>query len=130
MDLADAVERIVRTYRQPALVEEFVPGVEFTVLVMGNPGSERFPARAFPPIQIVVAGEAMRGDSFYAFEGIADESLVYVCPAMAADEATLAAVAELAERACAALEIAGVARVDVRLDEDDRSSSSATRCRA
>jgi len=36
VDLAKRVRRIWRNYRQPALVEEFLPGSEITVGVMGN----------------------------------------------------------------------------------------------
>ena len=116
-DLPARVERVLSCYRQPALVEEFVPGLEYTVLVMGNPSSARFPTRAFPPVQVVVGGEPMGGDVFYTFDGIADDGLGYVCPPIAGDDATIAAVADLGERACIALEIADLARVDVRLDE-------------
>ena len=41
--LAREVERIVRLYRQPALVEAFLPGAEYTVTVVGHD-----PPRALP----------------------------------------------------------------------------------
>ena len=36
VDMADRVRRIWKNYNQPALVEEFLPGVEITVGIMGN----------------------------------------------------------------------------------------------
>ncbi len=44
--LAREVERTVRDYAQPALLEEFLPGAEYTVTVVGND-----PARALPVVQ-------------------------------------------------------------------------------
>lgn len=35
-ELSEQVTRVVKTYSQPALVEEFLPGREFTVAVLGN----------------------------------------------------------------------------------------------
>ena len=45
-ELAREVERIVKEYDQPALVEAFVPGPEFTVTVVGHR-----PPRAMPVVQ-------------------------------------------------------------------------------
>lgn len=42
------VERILNDYEQPALVEEYLPGREFTVALLGN-GSE---LRVLPPVEI------------------------------------------------------------------------------
>jgi len=47
-ELTLEVERVLTTYRQPALVEEFLPGREFTVAVMGN-GEE---AHCLPIVEI------------------------------------------------------------------------------
>ncbi len=45
-ELAAAVERVVRLYDQPALVEPFLPGAEYTVTVVGHA-----PPRALPVLQ-------------------------------------------------------------------------------
>jgi D-alanine-D-alanine ligase len=44
--LAAAVQRVVERYRQPALVEGFLPGPEYTVTLLGND-----PTRALPVLQ-------------------------------------------------------------------------------
>jgi D-alanine-D-alanine ligase len=47
-ELEDEVNRIVSSYNQPALIEEFLPGREFTVAVLGN-GND---AQVLPIIEI------------------------------------------------------------------------------
>ncbi|NWF87841.1 MAG: ATP-grasp domain-containing protein [Ignavibacteriaceae bacterium] len=47
-ELKSEVERVLNEYSQPALVEEFLPGREFTVAIIGNNGS----AEALPIVEI------------------------------------------------------------------------------
>ena len=47
-ELTNEVERILSEYKQPAIVEEFLPGREFTVAILGN-GKD---ARALPIVEI------------------------------------------------------------------------------
>ncbi|MGQ4807113.1 D-alanine--D-alanine ligase [Candidatus Entotheonellaceae bacterium PAL068K] len=49
--LADRIAYLTETYEQPVLVEQFVEGREFTVLVLGNT-----PPRALPLIEIRFKG--------------------------------------------------------------------------
>ena len=49
--LAERVAYLTRTYAQPALVEEFIDGREFTVPVLGNA-----PPRALPVIEVLFKG--------------------------------------------------------------------------
>ena len=56
------VERIVSDYHQPALVEAFIPGAEYTVTLVGND-----PPRAFPVLQRAL--ERQTGIGLHALEG-------------------------------------------------------------
>jgi D-alanine-D-alanine ligase len=60
--LAAEVERIVGDYRQPALVEAFLPGAEFTVTVVGHD-----PPRALPVVQRAI--HVASGIGLHAVEG-------------------------------------------------------------
>ncbi|MFO0687204.1 MAG: D-alanine--D-alanine ligase [Myxococcota bacterium] len=110
--LAAEVERVVRSYRQPALVEAFVPGPEFTVTLIGNG-----PPRALPAVQRALDRDT--GIGIHALEGpgrTADSSaLVPVTPGQL-EPALEARLAALALRAFEALECRDFARVDFRLD--------------
>jgi D-alanine-D-alanine ligase len=75
-ELQRQVELIVSTYKQPALVEEFISGTEFTVGVVGND-----PAEVLPPVQIKIDGDLELKEKFYTFARISSDRLEYVCPA-------------------------------------------------
>ncbi len=64
--LAVEVERVTTAYRQPALVEVFVPGAEYTVTVVGND-----PARALPVLQRAL--DAQTGIGLHAIAGVHGE---------------------------------------------------------
>lgn len=61
-ELVVEVERVITQYRQPALVEAFVPGAEYTVTVVGN-----HPARTLPVLQRAL--EAETGIGLHAITG-------------------------------------------------------------
>jgi D-alanine-D-alanine ligase len=70
--LVAAVARVVSRYRQPALVEHFLEGAEYTVTVIGND-----PPRALPVLQRALEAETRIG--IHAVETPA-ASLRYVVP--------------------------------------------------
>ncbi len=112
--LVREVERIVREYRQPALVETFLEGPEYTVTVVGND-----PPRALPALQRAL--EASTRIGLHALErhraphgGWRAEVPGHLEPAL---EEALAA---LAIRAYRALECLDFARADFRLDAAGR----------
>lgn len=108
-ELAEQVERVVQRYRQPALVEAFIDGAEYTVTVFGND-----PPRALPVLQRAL--EATTRIGLHALERHAPQAgWAYVTPGEM-DAALESALQALALRAYAALECRDFARVDFRLD--------------
>lgn len=108
------VERIRTAYAQPALVEAFLPGAEYTVTVVGHG-----PPRALPVLQRALDRDT--GIGVHAIEG-------ELAPSRAAEAHTpgdLDAVLEqelaaLALRAFEALECRDFARADFKLDGEGR----------
>jgi D-alanine-D-alanine ligase len=107
--LEAAVARVVREYRQPALVEPFLAGAEYTVAVIGND-----PPRALPALQRAL--EATTRIGVHALERFAPAEGLAHCAPGRLDPALEGRLAELAVRAFAALECRDFARVDLRLD--------------
>ena len=108
------VDWLIRTYRQPALVEEFIPGTEFTVAVIGND-----PPEAQPVVQIAIDGKTALGDLFYNFARLDSTALTYVCPAKI-PPALEQELQTLAVRAYQAIECRDFGRVDFRVDTQGR----------
>ena len=73
----------MNTYKQPALVEEFISGQEFTVAILGNDNPE-----ALPVVQVEIDGSVDLGDKFYTFARISSDRLKYVCPARISKDLT------------------------------------------
>ena len=110
--LAEEVARIVADYRQPALVEAFLPGAEYTVTVVGHA-----PPQALPVLQRALESTSRIG--LHALEGEGpgppEGGLDFCLPGDlgAQLEGQLQA---LALRAFARFECLDFARVDFRLD--------------
>ncbi len=110
-ELKKQVEHIVTTYKQPALVEEFIRGEEFTVALIGND-----PAEVMPIVQIKIEGKLNLDDKFYTFGHIKSDALEYVCPAQI-NEKLKKRIEELALKTYNAIECLDFGRVDFRVDE-------------
>jgi D-alanine-D-alanine ligase len=123
--LRDQVAWVIRTYRQPALVESYLPGREFTVGLVGNrlqPG-ERRPSsfydergyHVFPALEIDVSNLQDEGLLYTGYiKSKTPMAPRYLCPAPIPQ----ALANELQVLAVAAYEAIGsldVARVDLRL---------------
>ncbi len=121
----DDLEREVRTvldvYREPALVEEFLPGREFTVAILGN-GAE---ARVLPIVEIKFDALPAGVNPIYSYEAkwIWDQSdhplEIFECPARLETslESEIGAICLAAYRI---LRCRDWSRIDVRLDARGR----------
>ena len=104
-DLVGAAARVSERFSQPALVEEFLPGREFTVGVLDGEAP-----RALPVLEIMLAP----GQTFsYAVKSA--EAVPEVCPA-AIDGSEADLMSTLAIRAGRALGCRDCWRVDFRMD--------------
>ncbi len=106
-ELLEAVERITSAFGSPALVEEFMPGREFTVGVLDGD-----PPQILPVLEIGVAAGAI-----FSYRAKSGESVVEICPAAlpAAESVTLG---ELALQAGRTIGCRDFWRVDFRADPD------------
>ncbi len=112
-ELAKQAQWLIDTYHQPALVEEFIEGREFTVAVIGND-----PPEAQLVVQIRLDGQLDLGRLFYTFEHIR-AGADYVCPAPI-DAALTKRLQEVAVKTYEAVESKDFGRVDIRVDRHDQ----------
>lgn len=126
------VQQTIQAYRQPALVETYLPGREFTVAVLGRSDAARWSRHPqwyredgfhrFPVLEVIsqdsvtpgVYGHAAKKLNF-GETGIPD----FVCPAKIKPN-LVAALSELAIQAHQAVGALDISRVDLRLDRDDQ----------
>ncbi len=111
--LKKQIDKIHRHYQQPAIVEEFVPGKEFTVLVIGNEAP-----RALVPVQMQILGKLDLGDLIYTSARVVNTDIDCVCPASISKRLEKK-MCELAVKAYQALDCRDFARIDFRTDEKD-----------
>jgi len=131
-ELRQQMDWMIRIYRQPALVETFLPGREFTVGLVGNtpqPGQGRrnglYDERGFhhfPVLEIdatVGGGEGVYGAKAKSYVPGEEGAPTYLCPAdIPSDlEAYMKLVAVAAFESLGALDFG---RVDFRLGQDGR----------
>lgn len=108
--LDSACCRILETYRQPALVETFLPGREVTVGIAGT-GSR---ARAIGVMEVIFTADAEAHGYSYS-----NKKLVKARYELA-DDAVAAAAADIALRAWKGLGCRDLGRVDCRCDDRGR----------
>ena len=109
--LRKVVLELIQKYRQPALVEEYVTGREFTVGLLG----ERRP-RILPPMEIVFNDHSDKRPVYdYTYKRDWDSRVSYQCPAKLSPK-ELKAVEKAALDTFLALDCRDVGRVDLRMD--------------
>jgi D-alanine-D-alanine ligase len=115
VELREVARELVARYRQPALVEAYVAGREFTVGMLG----ERRP-RVLPPMEIVFL-DAADPTPIYSFEMKQDwnERIRYDVPAKLSPK-ELDRLERAARECFTALGCRDVARVDFRMDAEGR----------
>jgi D-alanine-D-alanine ligase len=114
-ELREVVRELVGKYRQPALVEEYIRGREFTVGLLG----ERRP-KVLPPMEIVFLDQEEK-NPVYSFEHKLDwtDRIRYDVPAKL-DPQWMERLKTAARAAFIALGCRDVARIDFRMDEKGR----------
>jgi D-alanine-D-alanine ligase len=114
-ELREVVREILEKYQQPALVEEYVSGREFTVGLLG----EKRP-KVLPPMEIVFLDKTEK-TPVYSFQHKLDwnDRIRYDVPAHL-DASQLERLKAAARGAFMALGCRDVARIDFRMDERGR----------
>ncbi|NOZ19458.1 MAG: D-alanine--D-alanine ligase [Planctomycetes bacterium] len=113
------VGEMVERYRQPVLVEEYLPGREFTAALLGN-GPD---ARVLPLVEMDFSVLPAGANPIYSYEAKwvwddpSDPMPVHQCPAEV-DEGLQKAVEDTARRAFRVLRCRDWARIDLRLSGD------------
>ncbi len=110
-ELKKQVEIINTVYKQPALVEEFISGTEFTVPVIGNKDP-----RAMPVVQYKMNGSLDLGDNFYTYKHVVEKSVEYLCPAQI-PQALASRIQKIALAAYQSVDCRDFGRVDFRVDK-------------
>jgi D-alanine-D-alanine ligase len=121
---------LLNSYNQPVLVEEFLPGREFTVGFIGNRGNPYLRRRPelydadgyhwFPVLEIDTLSSVsptIYGHDAKALDIGTEGAPNYLCPADIS-ESLRARLIDLTRRAAEALEVRDVSRVDFRMGSD------------
>jgi D-alanine-D-alanine ligase len=108
-DLRDAVKHIIDEFRQHVLVEQFIPGREFAVGLLGNG-----PPEVLPIVEIDLAGDP---NAIQTAKDKLKRPREKICPAVISEEKAVE-VRNLVRRAFRSLELSDFARVDLRMDAE------------
>ncbi len=110
-DLREAVKEEIDKYQQDALVEQFIPGREFAVGILGN----RHHLEVLPIVEIALADP----NQIQTKANKMEQPLSKICPAEL-DPDTEQEMKKLCVKAFNKLGLHDYSRVDIRMDEDGR----------
>jgi D-alanine-D-alanine ligase len=115
VDNEEGLRRVVRDlierYQQPALVEDYIPGREFTVGLLGDKRP-----RALPPMEILFRDKNNQRPVYdYQIKQEWEKHVYYECPAKLTPS-ELKSIEKVAKETFAALDCRDVARVDLRMN--------------
>lgn len=116
-ELKERIEWIITQYKQPAIVEEFLDGREFTVAMLGNANN----LKALPIVEINYASLPAGVNPIYSYEAkwiwdTPDNPLeIFKCPADISDELRQD-IETVCKNAFNLLDIKDWCRIDIRLD--------------
>ncbi len=117
-ELKEQVQHVWKTYAQPALVEKFLPGREFTVALLGN-GAE---LKVLPIVEIQFAELPPNMNPIYSYEAkwiwdtVEKPLKIFSCPAPLS-KTLQKKIESVCRAAFSALRCRDWCRIDVRLDE-------------
>lgn len=120
-ELRAEIQRIKSDYDQPAIVEEFLSGREFTVAVLGN----GINARVLPIVEIKLSELPAEANGIYSYEAkwiydVTDNPLdIFSCPADLTPELKQE-ISETVLKTYHALDCKDWSRIDVRLDQNGK----------
>ncbi|MFH1282649.1 MAG: hypothetical protein ABII27_03185 [bacterium] len=109
------IKYIQGKYKQNALVEEFVVGQEYTVVVLGNESLE-----ALPPVQVRINEKGDLGEDFYTYDRVFNKEVSYVCPSDL-DPKLEQQLKNSAINVVKALGCRDFSRVDFRVDKNNQA---------
>jgi D-alanine-D-alanine ligase len=109
--LRNVVRDLLEKYRQPALVEDYIAGREFTVGLLGDKRP-----RALPPMEILFRDKQNQRPVYdYQIKQEWEKHVSYECPAKLTP-GELKSIEKVARETFAALDCRDVARVDLRMN--------------
>lgn len=108
-DLSAVCQELLARLKEPVLVEEFLPGREFTVAILGT--GER--ARVLGTMEVTVISD--REKNIYSYQ-VKEECEIHVQYSRVSDVPVRQAVEDLALKTFRVLECRDAGRVDIRLD--------------
>ena len=113
VDMQKAVSRIHERFGQPALVERFIEGREFTVGIVGS--------EVLPIMEIDFSSLPDHLETFYSYrvKQFHGDETNYICPAKISQREETA-ISELSKRVVQVLDLKDYCRIDLKIDDEGK----------